>query len=231
MLAEGARVPDLALDSDSGKKVRLRDFAGKHLVVYFYPKDDTPGCTREGIAFSQLAGDFARAGAQVVGISRDSVAAHCKFRDKHGVTVPLLADADRKAHQAFGAWGEKTSYGKTTEGAIRCTFLIGPDGKVKRVWPSVKVDGHAEKVLAAITGADVPFVTGEDPTFKSKARAVAKKAADVKSAGATKKRTPAAAAKRSTGETAPTPARARALAQAVKTAKTTKPAAKAPRAR
>lgn len=211
MLAEGARVPDLALDSDSGKKVRLRDYAGKHLVVYFYPKDDTPGCTREGIAFSQLAGDFTRAGAAVVGVSRDSVAAHCKFRDKHGLTVPLLADPDMKAHRAFGAWGEKTMYGKKVEGVIRCTFLVGPDGKVKRVWPSVKVDGHAEKVLAAITGDDVPFVSGADPTFKAKARAVAKKAADVKSAGATKKRTPAAAAKR-----------------AVKTAK---PAARAPRAR
>src|SRR5690606_34415059 len=117
------------------------------------------------------------------------------------------------------------SYGKTTEGAIRCTFLVGPDGVVKRVWPSVKVDGHAEKVLAAITGDDVPFVSGEDPTFKTKARAVAKKAADVKSAGATKKRTPAAAAKRAAGLTAPTAANARAAARAVKTAKpATRPA-------
>jgi peroxiredoxin Q/BCP len=188
MLAEGDRVPDLTLDSDSGKKVRLKDFAGRSLVVYFYPKDDTPGCTREGIAFSQLAGEFARAGATVVGISRDPVATHCRFRDKHGLTVPLLADPERKAHAAFGAWGEKTMYGKKVEGAIRCTFLVGPDGRVKRVWKSVKVDGHAEQVLAALRSADAPFATGEDPTFRAKAKAAAKKAANVKSAGATRKK-------------------------------------------
>jgi peroxiredoxin Q/BCP len=210
MLTEGERVPDLTLESDSGKKVRLRGFAGKQLVVYFYPKDDTPGCTREGIAFSQLASEFAKAKTTVVGISRDSAAAHCKFRDKHGLTVPLLVDTDKAAHLAFGAWGEKVLYGKKSEGAIRCTFLIGADGKVKRVWKSVKVDGHAEQVLAAARGGEsAPFASGEDPTFKAKARAVAKKAALVKSAGATRKRTPAATAKATRAGKATRPAAAK----------------------
>jgi peroxiredoxin Q/BCP len=153
MLAEGDRVPNIALTSDANRSVRLTDFAGKRLVVYFYPKDDTPGCTREGIAFSKLASEFAKAGAAVVGVSRDGVDKHCKFRDKYGLTIPLLADTDRKLHDAFGAWGEKVMYGKKVEGAIRCTFLVGPDGRVERVWKSVKVDGHAEQVLAALGSA------------------------------------------------------------------------------
>ena len=150
MLAEGDRVPNLSLTSDANESVKLSDFAGKRLVVYFYPKDDTPGCTREGVAFSKLASDFAKSGAVVVGVSRDSVDRHCKFRDKYGLPVPLLADTDRKLHDAFGAWGEKVMYGKKVEGAIRSTFLVGKDGRIERVWKSVKVDGHAEQVLAAI---------------------------------------------------------------------------------
>jgi peroxiredoxin Q/BCP len=178
MLGEGDRLPDLTLDGDGGQKVRLSDFAGKHVVVYFYPKDDTPGCTREGIAFSKLAKDFAKAGAAVVGISRDSVSSHCRFRDKYGLSIPLLADPDKKAHLAFGAWGEKTMYGKKVEGAIRCTFLAGPDGKLRRVWKSVKVDGHAEQVLAELTGG------GGSPAKKAPAKKAPAKKAPAKKAPA-----------------------------------------------
>jgi peroxiredoxin Q/BCP len=180
MLTEGARVPSIALTSDAGKTVRLADFAGKKLVVYFYPKDDTPGCTREGIAFSKLAGEFAKAGAVVVGVSRDSVERHCKFRDKYGLTVPLLADTDRKLHDAFGAWGEKVMYGKKVEGAIRSTFLVGEDGRVTRVWGNVKVDGHAEQVLAAVQGG---ALVAKKPAAKA---APAKKPAAPKPAAAAK---------------------------------------------
>jgi peroxiredoxin Q/BCP len=164
VLKEGDRAPNFDLESDAGERVSLKDFAGKALVLYFYPKDDTPGCTREAQAFTALAPRFAKAGAAVVGVSRDTVSAHCKFRDKYKLAVPLLSDPDRKVHEAYGAWGEKTMYGKKVEGAIRCTFLI-KDGKIARVWPSVKVDGHAEKVLEALGDA------------KPAAKAPAKKAA------------------------------------------------------
>jgi peroxiredoxin Q/BCP len=152
MLQVGDEVPRFSLVGDDGKPHGPADHRGKTLVVYFYPKDDTPGCTREAVAFSKLADDFAKAGAVVYGVSRDSTESHCRFRDKHKLGVRLLSDPTLEVHRAFGAWGEKTMYGKKVEGVLRSTFLIGPDGKIAHVWPSVKVDGHAEAVLAALVG-------------------------------------------------------------------------------
>lgn len=143
----GAAAPDFALEGDAGP-IRLADFAGRKLVVYFYPKDDTPGCTTEGKAFSALQAEFAATDTDVVGISRDSVAAHAKFRKKHGLTVALGSD-EGAVTEAFGVWVEKSMYGKKYMGIERATFLIGRDGTIARVWPKVKVPGHAEEVLAA----------------------------------------------------------------------------------
>lgn len=181
MLKTGDRAPNFDLTSDDGKRVSLKDFANKTLVLYFYPKDDTPGCTREAQAFTAQRKQFEKAGAAVVGVSRDSTAAHCKFRDKYGLAIPLLSDPDRKVHEAYGAWGEKTMYGKKVLGAIRSTFVI-QNGKIAHAWPSVKVDGHADQVLAALAG--------EAPPAKAKA-APAKKAASAKVKAAPAKAAPA----------------------------------------
>jgi thioredoxin-dependent peroxiredoxin len=142
--------PKFALDSDAGTRVKLADYAGKWLVVYFYPKDNTPGCTREAQDFTQAAPKLKKLGAEVVGISKDSVKSHCGFKDKIGIRFPLLSDPDLSTHKAYGAWGTKTMYGKKVEGTIRSTFLVSPAGKIARSWTSVKVDGHAEKVIAAL---------------------------------------------------------------------------------
>jgi len=146
-LAKNDKAPKFDLPSDSGKNLSLADFAGKALVLYFYPKDNTPGCTREAQAFTKLLPAFKKAGAAVVGVSRDSVASHCGFRDELGLKVALLSDPDLAVHKAYGAWGEKTSYGKKTTGVIRSTFLIDEKGRIARAWSNVKVDGHAEAVL------------------------------------------------------------------------------------
>jgi thioredoxin-dependent peroxiredoxin len=143
----GDAAPAFSLASDSGP-ISLADFAGKKLVVYFYPKDDTPGCTTEGKAFSALQAGFAAADTQVLGISRDSVASHAKFRKKHELTVALGSD-EGAVTEAFGVWVEKSMYGKKYMGIERATFLIGRDGRIAHVWPKVKVPGHAEAVLAA----------------------------------------------------------------------------------
>jgi peroxiredoxin Q/BCP len=150
-IQEGAAAPPFDLESDAGERVRLADFAGRWLIVYFYPKDNTPGCTREAKEFTEAIQSIERTGAAVVGVSRDSVASHCRFRDKEAIRFPLLSDPDLAAHRAYGAWGSKTSYGKTTEGVIRSTFLVAPNGKVARTWTGVKVDGHVDKVLGALS--------------------------------------------------------------------------------
>jgi thioredoxin-dependent peroxiredoxin len=149
-IREGGPAPKLDLESDAGERVKIADYAGKWLVVYFYPRDNTPGCTREAQDFTKAIAKLGKAGAAVVGVSKDSVTSHCGFRDKIGIKFPLLSDPDLKAHKAWGAWGKKTMYGKEVEGTIRSTFLVGPDGKVARAWRSVKVDGHVDKVLGAV---------------------------------------------------------------------------------
>jgi len=154
MLHEGDRAPAFELENDAGERVSNRDFEGRVLVVYFYPKDNTPGCTREAQAFAAAAKELKKTGAAVVGISRDSVKSHAGFRDKYGLNFPLLSDPDRVAHDAFGAWGEKTMYGKKVLGAIRSTFIVDRDGTIAKVFPSVKVDGHVDAVLDAIRALD-----------------------------------------------------------------------------
>jgi peroxiredoxin Q/BCP len=179
MLKEGDKAPAFSLESDSGKKIKLSDFKGKTLVLYFYPKDDTPGCTREAIAFTGAADAFAKAGAAVVGVSKDSVASHCKFRDKYKLGIPLLSDPDLAVHKAFGAFGEKVMYGKKVEGVIRSTFVIDGSGTITKVFPSVKVDGHEEKVLAALgAAASAPAPAAKKPAAKKPAakKPAAKKA-------------------------------------------------------
>jgi peroxiredoxin Q/BCP len=146
-------LPTFDLESDQGKRVRSADLSGKWSVVYFYPRDSTPGCTREAIGFTEAAPALKRLGAQVYGVSKDSIASHCSFRDKYSLSIPLLSDPDLKTHRAFGAWGKKVMYGKEVEGTIRSTFLVAPDGSIARAWKGVKVDGHVEKVLEAIEEA------------------------------------------------------------------------------
>jgi peroxiredoxin Q/BCP len=152
-LIPGKKVPDFTLEGARGK-VTLASLRGappgKYVVVYFYPKDKTPGCTREGQAFSLAMPAFAKAGAVVVGVSKDSVATHASFAESCGIKVPLLSDTDLHVHKAYGAYGEKTMYGKKVTGTIRSTFIVAPDGTLARAFRSVKVDGHADAVLAAI---------------------------------------------------------------------------------
>jgi thioredoxin-dependent peroxiredoxin len=149
MVKAGDRAKDFALLSPNGEK-KLSDAKGKYAVVYFYPRDNTPGCTREAQAFSQAAKAFAKAGAVVYGISKDSVESHAKFAAGYKLAFDLLSDPSLATHKAYGAYGEKTMYGKKVLGTIRSTFIVDPKGTVARVFPSVKVDGHAEAVLAAI---------------------------------------------------------------------------------
>ncbi len=147
----GDKIPSLRLASDAGSQVDLAAVAKGKTVIYFYPRDDTPGCTREAQGFTAAAKEFAALGATVYGISKDKVETHCKFRDKYKLAIPLLSDPDLTAHKAFGAYGEKTMYGKKVLGVIRSTFLA-QGGKVVRAWSSVKVDGHVDAVLAELRG-------------------------------------------------------------------------------
>ena len=148
-LEAGSKAPPFALPCDGGGTVSLADFKGRKLVLYFYPRADTPGCTRESIAFSKLRGAFAKAGTDILGISADPVKAQESFKKKHKLTVGLLSDEGREMLKAYGAWGKKSMYGKSFMGIIRSTLLIGPDGRVARIWPKVKVEGHAAEVLEA----------------------------------------------------------------------------------
>jgi thioredoxin-dependent peroxiredoxin len=149
-LATGDKAPAFTLPDQDGKPVSLKDFAGQPVVVYFYPRDDTPGCTKEACQFNDNLTAFKRAKVPVLGISADSAAKHQAFRAKYGLKFPLLTDADHKVGDKYGAWGEKTLYGKKTIGVIRSTFLVGADGKIVRAWYSVKADGHAAKVLEEV---------------------------------------------------------------------------------
>ena len=148
-LGAGAKAPDFTVTADDGRAVSLKDFRGRKLVLYFYPKADTPGCTREAIAFSALKGAFAKADTAILGVSADPVKAQDAFRRKHKLAIALGSDEAHAMLTAYGVWGEKSMYGRTYMGVTRATFLIGPDGRIARAWPKVKVDGHAEDVLAA----------------------------------------------------------------------------------
>jgi peroxiredoxin Q/BCP len=150
-LEVGAKAPAFSLPGDGGSQVTLGSFKGRNLVLYFYPKADTPGCTREAIDFSRLRGAFSKVGTDILGVSADPVPAQEKFKAKHKLTVVLASDEsdDRKMLAAYGAWGEKSMYGRTFMGVTRKTFLIDGRGRIAKIWPKVRVDGHAEEVLEA----------------------------------------------------------------------------------
>ena len=150
MVKEGKAAPKFTLPSSEGGLVSLEDLKGKTVVLYFYPKDDTPGCTREACAFRDTQAAIKKKGAVVLGVSGDSLAAHEKFKAKYKLNFPLLSDPDKAVAKKYGAWGEKVMYGKKVTGMIRSTFVIDKEGVVSRVFPRVRVDGHAEKVLEAL---------------------------------------------------------------------------------
>jgi len=152
-LVEGSKAPSFELPRDGGAAVSLADYAGQKLVLFFYPRADTPGCTKEAIDFTRLKGAFAAADTVVVGVSGDPLKAQEAFRNKHQLSVPLASDEKHEMLAAYGAWGEKSMYGRTFMGILRTTVLIGADGKIIRIWRHVKVDGHADDVLAAAQAA------------------------------------------------------------------------------
>jgi peroxiredoxin Q/BCP len=152
-LEPGQPAPDFDLPRDGGGQVSLAGLRGRKVVLYFYPKDDTSGCTLEAIAFTAEAAAFEAAGAVVLGVSKDPVASHDKFRDKHGLGIALLSDAEGDVSERYGVWGEKSMYGRKYMGIERATFLLDEEGKLLRAWRKVKAPGHADEVLAAVRGA------------------------------------------------------------------------------
>lgn len=150
MLEKGMKAPDFSLADKDGNTVSLSDFAGKKVVVYFYPKDNTPGCTRQACAFATAYGEFVERGVAVIGISKDSVSSHAKFAEKHGLPFILLSDPDLTAIKAYGVWQEKKMYGKTVMGVARTTFIVGEDGMIEAVMPKVNPDTNAGDVLALL---------------------------------------------------------------------------------
>ena len=152
LINPGNKAPSFALPDQKGKTHTLADYAGRPLVIYFYPKDDTPGCTRESCAFQDNLPKFSNSKAAVLGISVLDTKSKAKFAEKYGLTFPLLADQDHAIMEKYGVWQQKSMYGKNYMGVARTTYLIGPDGKVAKRWDGVKVDGHAEEVLAAVQG-------------------------------------------------------------------------------
>ena len=146
-LSVGTRAPDFTLLRDGGNQVSLKDFSGRKVGLYFYPKADTPGCTKEAIGFNALRKAFAEADTAILGVSADPVKAQDKFRDKYSLAFPLVSDETHRMLEAYGVWGEKSMYGKTFMGVERVTYLIDRQGNIAKVWPKVKVDGHAEEVL------------------------------------------------------------------------------------
>ena len=151
-LSPGDKAPDFHLPDDSGKTVSLKDYKGKRFVIYFYPKDDTPGCTKEACQFSDLNTKFDKIGVDVIGISADGAESHQKFRTKYSLKIKLLSDPGHEVMESYGAWGEKTLYGKKSIGVIRSTFLVSPDGEIERAWYNVRADGHADAVLQEVAG-------------------------------------------------------------------------------
>jgi len=149
-LIEGDEAPEFELQTDGGETVSLRNLKGKPVVVYFYPKDDTSGCTKEAVDFSGLKRKFEEKGAKIIGISPDSVRDHEKFKTKHDLTVMLASDIEKTTVQSYGVWVEKSMYGRRYMGVERTTFLIGPDGRISKIWRKVKVPGHADLVLTEV---------------------------------------------------------------------------------
>ena len=147
ILKEGDKAPDFSLQDDSGKEISLKNFQGKKVVLYFYPKDDTPGCTKEACDFRDTIKDFKAKNVVVYGVSRDSLESHHKFKEKYSLPFPLLSDPEVKLAESYGAWGEKNMYGKKTMGIIRSTFVIDEKGKIQKIYRNVKAEGHAEQVL------------------------------------------------------------------------------------
>lgn len=152
-LKPGDLAPDFELPAEDGTTLSLKDYSGKKVVLYFYPKDNTEGCTIEAVDFSRLKPDFEAAGAVVIGVSPDSVKKHKNFVAKHGLTIALASDESTEMLQHYGVWQEKSMYGRKYMGVARTTYLIGPDGRILKTWESVKVKGHAEEVLAAAKAA------------------------------------------------------------------------------
>jgi peroxiredoxin Q/BCP len=148
-LAEGAMAPQFRLPRDGGSIISLSDFSGQKLVIFFYPKANTPGCTKEAIDFTRLSGDFAESGTAILGVSADPEKAQAAFRDKHKLSVPLISDEKHEMLGAYGVWGEKSLYGRTFLGIVRTTVLVDASGRIARIWRNVRVDGHADAVLEA----------------------------------------------------------------------------------
>ncbi|NRD55604.1 thioredoxin-dependent thiol peroxidase [Corallococcus exiguus] len=207
MPQSGDKAPGFSLPDQSGATVSLSQFKGRHVVLYFYPKDATPGCTTEACDFRDEHSALVKAGAVVLGVSPDSVASHQKFATKQGLPFSLLADPDHALADAYGVWGEKSLYGRKFMGLIRATFLIGPDAKVVRVWPKVKVAGHVAEVLATLQGgASSDAASAPKAPVKAPAKAPAAKKAPAEAKPATVKKP--AAKKASAAKTARKGARA-----------------------
>ncbi len=195
MLKVGDRAPDFTLPDQSGATVSLAALAGKQVVVYFYPKDDTPGCTVEACSFRDEYAALKKRDAVVLGVSPQGSDSHARFAHKYSLPFPLLADTDHQLAEAFGAWGEKNNYGRTYMGILRSTFIIGPDGRLSHVWPKVKTKGHGAEVLAALEGrapaaapAGKPVAKKAPPRKKPAAKKPASKKKPAKKRPASKKK-------------------------------------------
>lgn len=150
MLTVGDKAPDFTLESDNAGTVSSSKLAGQRYVIYFYPKDDTSGCTKEACSFRDRLPDFGKLGVPVFGVSPDSASAHAKFRAKYQLNFPLLVDPDKALMQAYGVWAEKSMYGRKYMGVLRATFVVGPDGRIEHAWPKVRTEGHGDEVLKAL---------------------------------------------------------------------------------
>lgn len=185
-LQVGDRAPDFSMPTVSGGTVSLSDLRGKKVVLYFYPKDDTPGCTIEACSFRDNLPNFQGANAEIIGVSRDNTESHQRFRDKYGLNFTLASDDSGQVTEDYGVWREKNMYGKTFMGIQRSTFLIDENGNIAKIWPTVSVEGHSQEVLAAINGEETPAPAAAPaaaaPAAKPKAAAKAKKAPAVKAA-------------------------------------------------
>lgn len=227
-LQVGDAAPDFTMPTDDGSEIMLSALRGKKVVLYFYPKDDTPGCTVEACSFRDNLPDFKGVNAEIIGVSRDDTASHQRFRDKFGLNFTLASDTTGKVTEDYGVWTEKSMYGKTFMGIQRATFLIDENGKIAHIWPKVSVDGHSAEVMAAIKGElplAAPAKTAK-PAAKPKAKAAAaKKTSAVKKPAAKKKAAPKKAAKKTVKKVVKKAKKAT-KAAAKKTAKTAKKVAK-----